>query len=240
MVNKEENGKDDNAVNCEHVLREISNYIDGEVDPALRSAMDAHFKTCPRCASVLVGTRNVVHLYSDERMVDEMIEVPVGYSGRLQQRLAQNARGSRSRWSSLSLLSSSSLSPWLVPVAAVALIAGGLWLATGRAHTPAQTVQQHQPQQKLPPNNIPPELVVVVSTDTDSKLFHVAGCLLIHDQNKVRTLTAKEASEEGYTPCSQCLRKYLTVAGNHGAAADDDRDNDHDEEADSGVRSDGR
>ena len=62
----------------------------------------------------------------------------------------------------------------------------------------------------------------MVSTDTDSKLFHVAGCHLIHDQNKVRTLTAKEAIDQGYTPCTQCLRKYLNVAGNQGVDEDDD------------------
>ena len=27
------------VVNCEHVWSEISNYVDGEVDPALRAAM---------------------------------------------------------------------------------------------------------------------------------------------------------------------------------------------------------
>ncbi len=47
-------------LNCEQVWREISNYVDGEVDAALRSAMDDHFSSCQRCASVLAGTRNVV------------------------------------------------------------------------------------------------------------------------------------------------------------------------------------
>ena len=31
-------------LNCEQVWREISNYVDGEVDAALRSAMDEHFR----------------------------------------------------------------------------------------------------------------------------------------------------------------------------------------------------
>ena len=74
-------------LNCEQVWREVSNYVDGDVDAALRSAMDEHFKTCKRCASVLAGTRNVVQLYGDERM----LEVPAGFSRRLEKRLAQNA-----------------------------------------------------------------------------------------------------------------------------------------------------
>ena len=54
-------------MNCEQVWHEISNYIEGEVEPGLRSAMDEHFRTCKRCSSVLEGTRNVIRLYSDER-----------------------------------------------------------------------------------------------------------------------------------------------------------------------------
>ena len=74
-------------LNCEQVWREVSNYVDGDVDATLRSAMDEHFKTCKRCASVLAGTRNVVQLYGDERM----LEVPAGFSRRLEKRLTQHA-----------------------------------------------------------------------------------------------------------------------------------------------------
>ena len=212
MVEREDKKE---AVTCELVWREVSNYIEGDVDATLRSAMDAHFQTCAHCKSVLEGTRNVIQLYSDERLIDEqIIEVPAGYSRRLEKRLAQTARASR-RWSSLSA--------WLVPVAALVLIAGGLRLANLGTHTPPLKVQQGQP-----PNSIPPDLLVVVSTDTDSKVFHVAGCHLIHDQAKVRTLTAKEAIDQGYTPCPQCLRKYLNVSGNQGSDEDDDRDTEAD------------
>src|SRR6202035_1250058 len=110
MVNHE-------ALNCEQVWREISNYVDGDVDAAVRSTMDEHFRTCKRCASVLAGTRNVVQLYGDERM----LEVPAGFSRRLEKRLAKKAAVKGSGWSSWSA--------WLVPVAAIALIAGGLKLA---------------------------------------------------------------------------------------------------------------
>ncbi|MGC1651307.1 MAG: zf-HC2 domain-containing protein, partial [Candidatus Sulfotelmatobacter sp.] len=106
-----------NMFNCEQVWREISNYVDGDVDAGLRSAMDQHFRTCAHCASVLAGTRNVVRLYGDERM----LEVPAGFGQRLEKRLAKNAAGSGRGWSSWSA--------WLVPVAAMALIAGGLQLA---------------------------------------------------------------------------------------------------------------
>src|ERR1039457_5711725 len=45
----------EDSLNCEEVRREISNYVDGEVDGALRLSMDELFRTCTRCASVLAG-----------------------------------------------------------------------------------------------------------------------------------------------------------------------------------------
>ncbi len=182
-------------LNCEQVWREVSNYIDGEVDAALRSSMDEHFRTCKSCASVLAGTRNVVQLYGDERM----LEVPAGFSRRLEKRLTQNAAVRGRGWSSWSA--------WLVPVAAIALIVGGLKL------TNTLTFRNFiKSQHALPANNIPPDLVVVVSSG--SKVFHVAGCKFIHDKASQRTITAKEAMRDGYVPCTRCLRQYLKTSTN--------------------------
>jgi len=189
------------VVNCEQVWLEVSNYIDGEVEAGLRSAMDEHFQTCARCRSVLEGTRNVVGLYGDERM----LEVPAGFSGRLQKKLARPERTARSGWSGWSA--------WLIPVAALALIAGGLELASsGTVSRPPELKSEHA----QPGQNIPADLPVVVSAD--ARLFHVAGCEFIHNKNKERMLTAKQAMDEGYLPCARCLRKYLNTAGKHSPA----------------------
>src|SRR5258708_39074194 len=90
-------GKQAMVVNCEHVWREVSNYLEGEVDPALRSAMDEHIRTCTRCKAVMEGTRNVIVLYGDGRTLD----VPSGFSRRLEKRLAQADHVGR-RWSTWS------------------------------------------------------------------------------------------------------------------------------------------
>jgi Putative zinc-finger len=182
-----------NMLNCEQVRHEISNYVDGELDAALRSSMDEHFRTCQRCASVLAGTRNVVQLYGDERM----LEVPAGFGSRLEKRLSKDVAVKGRGWSSWSA--------WLVPVAAIALIAGGLKL------TSTLTFRNFiKSQHALPANNIPADLQVVVSNG--SKLFHVAGCPFIHDKDSERTMTAKEAMQDGYVPCTRCLRKYLQTS----------------------------
>ena len=181
------------VVNCQQVWKEISNYIEGDLDAGLRVAMEEHFGTCTRCKSVLEGTQNVVRLYSDERM----IEVPTGFGRRLERRLAQGARVRRRDWSTWSA--------WLVPVAALALIAGGLrWANSLTMPHPLQS------EHAQPGRNIPPDMVVVVSAG--AKDFHVPGCDVIHNKDKIRTLTAKEAIREGYVPCVRCMRKYLQIA----------------------------
>ena len=203
------------VVNCEQVWHEISNYIEGEVDAGLRAAMDEHFRTCKRCSSVLEGTRNVIRLYGDERM----IEAPAGFGRRLERRLAQSARVSGTRWSTWSA--------WLVPVAALALFAGGLRVANSLTAGPELKSEHAQPGQ-----DIPPDLLVVVSAD--AKIFHVPGCDFIHNKDRERTLTAKEAIQQGYVPCLRCMRKYLQTAavGHIGleSEADIDVDADADEE----------
>jgi hypothetical protein len=176
---------------CEEVWPEISNYVEGEVDPPLRSALEHHLHACARCSSLLAGVRNVVHLYGDERM---LLDVPVGFSRRLEKRLAQSSVARESRWSSWSA--------WLLPVAAMLLIAVGVELAN--------TFTYRNPPRSLlaePGHGIPPEMLVVVSTG--SRLFHVAGCEFIHDKATERTITARQAMQDGYVPCVRCLRQYL-------------------------------
>jgi hypothetical protein len=188
------------VVSCEQVWREVSNYVDGDVDTALRSAMNEHFVSCKRCASLLAGVRNVVQLYGDERM----LEVPAGFSRRLQKRIAENFPLRVKRWSTWST--------WMVPVAAVVLIAGGLKLTN--------TFTFRRPVKSLlaaPVQDVPPTLKVVVSDG--SKLFHVPGCRFIHDKESERTLTAKEAVQQGYSPCPRCLRQYLKTALAHRTGA---------------------
>ncbi|HET7207285.1 MAG TPA: zf-HC2 domain-containing protein [Terriglobales bacterium] len=71
-------------ISCEHVWREISNYLEGDVDPELRARMEAHFRVCSHCTAVLDGTRNVIQLVADGQAFD----LPRGFSERLRQRIA--------------------------------------------------------------------------------------------------------------------------------------------------------
>jgi Putative zinc-finger len=70
-------------IDCEEVWRQISNYLDNEVDPDLRATMSSHFKECAHCSAVLDGARNVVKLVGDGRA----FEIPAGASQRLYKKL---------------------------------------------------------------------------------------------------------------------------------------------------------
>ena len=70
-------------ISCIEVWREISNYLEGRVDPELRTRLEAHFKVCKHCTAIFDGTRNVVELIAD----GEAFEVPAGFGERLFKKL---------------------------------------------------------------------------------------------------------------------------------------------------------
>jgi hypothetical protein len=178
------------VVSCEEVWREISNYLEGEIDPSLRAAMEEHFRGCKRCRAVLDGTRNVIQLYGDERM----LEVPLGFSYRLHRRLEENMSPARRTFLG-----------WMVAAAATVLVAGSFEVARSSVFSHPELRSEHA----QPGNGAPPDMMVVVATD--GKTFHVPGCPFIHDKARLRTIAVREAMREGYAPCVRCMKKYLSA-----------------------------
>ena len=70
-------------ISCLEVWREISNYIDGEIDADLRARMEAHFKICAHCKAIYDGTKNVVKLVGD----GVEYQMPEGFSQRLYKKI---------------------------------------------------------------------------------------------------------------------------------------------------------
>jgi len=180
------------VVSCEQVWREISNYLEGDVNPQLRAAMEAHFRECKHCTAVLDGTKNVVHLYTDDRLV----ELPAGFSERWQRKLAESMPPPRG-----------TAYGWLIAVAALALVSGTFALA--RFNSPASP--QLRSEHAEPGSGVPSQMMVEVAAD--GKTFHAPGCKYLHEHdgagNNARMVTAAEAMREGYVPCVRCLRRYL-------------------------------
>lgn len=71
------------VLDCKHVWREISNYIDRDLDPSVRANVEEHLANCRHCAAILDSTHNIVYLIADERT----FTLPIGLSERLRARL---------------------------------------------------------------------------------------------------------------------------------------------------------
>jgi len=54
-------------ITCRQVWKQISNYLDGDVSPALRERLERHFSNCHHCRAIMDGTRNTVTLVADDR-----------------------------------------------------------------------------------------------------------------------------------------------------------------------------
>ena len=180
------------VVRCEEVWREVSNYLEGEVDAATRAAIEEHVRGCKHCTAVLEGTKNVIRLYGDERMM----EVPFGYSQRLRRKVEESLRPRRG-----------SSFGWMVALGFAALLL--LSFEMGNVSLPgAVEFRSEQAKYKA---HIPADLKVVAVAD--GKIFHVPGCRFIHDKDKLEAMTADEALRQGYAPCVRCLRQYLSDRG---------------------------
>ena len=72
------------VIHCKDVWREISNYLENDLDPALRREIEQHLETCRHCAALVDSTHNVLVLVADERT----FQLPIGFHDRLVRRLA--------------------------------------------------------------------------------------------------------------------------------------------------------
>ena len=71
-------------VSCHEIWREISNYLDNDVDPRLRERMEQHFAHCRHCAALLDSTHNILVLIGDNRA----FALPADFSQRLYAKFA--------------------------------------------------------------------------------------------------------------------------------------------------------
>jgi hypothetical protein len=183
---------------CDDVWREVSNYLDGDVAPDLRAAIEEHVRGCERCATVVEGTRNIVELYGDDRM----LQVPVGFSQRLHRHLHEKL--DEPAFNQPKLVPRRTFMGWAAAAAAALLIGGGVEISRPSRNQDPDSRSQLAKSAK----NVPPTLQVVASEE--GKLFHLAGCDLIQGKNSLRNMSAAVAIHEGYAPCTRCLKKYLT------------------------------
>ena len=56
-------------MNCKGVIRELSNYIDGELDPGLKTELERHLEHCEDCTMIVDQTRKSIEILCDSRPV---------------------------------------------------------------------------------------------------------------------------------------------------------------------------
>jgi hypothetical protein len=54
------------SISCKRAIREVSNYIDGQIDPAVRSEIERHLHVCRRCAVVFDSTGKLLRVIGDD------------------------------------------------------------------------------------------------------------------------------------------------------------------------------
>ena len=57
-------------MNCEGVIREISNYIDGELDLSAKQELERHLEHCEECKMVVDQTKLTVDVFCDSQPVE--------------------------------------------------------------------------------------------------------------------------------------------------------------------------
>jgi hypothetical protein len=78
-------------IDCARVLRELSNFIDDDIDPALHASMEGHLRRCRGCSAAHDRTRQILQIFRNP----ETFPIPSGYSERLHKCLMErmNAGG---------------------------------------------------------------------------------------------------------------------------------------------------
>jgi len=78
-------------MNCKRVFKELSNFIDDDIDAALRATIENHLLRCRGCAAAHDRTRQILQIFREP----ETFSVPSGYSERLHKCLTEwiKARG---------------------------------------------------------------------------------------------------------------------------------------------------
>jgi anti-sigma factor RsiW len=75
-------------LNCRRTLLEVSNYIDGDLDAALKQELEQHLKDCPECAIFVIQTKATVEIFCDSQPVD----LPQDVRARLHEALQRKIR----------------------------------------------------------------------------------------------------------------------------------------------------
>ena len=68
------------TISCRHVTREISNYIDGELTPEMRTGIEEHLRLCDHCSVIVDTMRKLLYVAGDENVFELPFECNVDWT----------------------------------------------------------------------------------------------------------------------------------------------------------------
>jgi len=78
-------------LNCKGVIHELSNFIDGELDTAVKHEIEHHLEHCEDCTMIVDQTKKTVEIYCDS----EPVELPRDIKSRLHDALRRKIKETR-------------------------------------------------------------------------------------------------------------------------------------------------
>lgn len=76
---------------CKQVIRQLCEYLDGELEPALAQALESHLADCHDCRIVFDTTRKTIEIYCNA----EPLPLPEAVRERLTRALAAKFSGNK-------------------------------------------------------------------------------------------------------------------------------------------------
>lgn len=73
---------------CKHLLTELADYLDGQIEPEVRVQLEAHLAKCPNCWVVCDTTRKTIQVFKGM----EPYPLPEAVKGRLMKALEKRHR----------------------------------------------------------------------------------------------------------------------------------------------------
>jgi anti-sigma factor RsiW len=77
-------------LNCKGIIRELSNYIDGDLDLAMKQELERHLGHCEDCAMIVDQTKKTVEIFCDSAPVALPSDVRVRLHDALHRKMQEN------------------------------------------------------------------------------------------------------------------------------------------------------
>jgi anti-sigma factor RsiW len=78
-------------LNCENVIHELSDFIDGDLDAAMKREIESHLGGCKECKLVVNQTKKTIEIFCDS----EPVELPGDVRNRLHEAVRRKLKEAR-------------------------------------------------------------------------------------------------------------------------------------------------